>query len=75
MRFIKSSFRQISLAFRCKMCFNKESTFYPGVAQLVAHMTGGHGVASSSLVTRTKKTAQLRRFQRFCAVSFLCKMA
>ena len=28
---------------------------HPGVAQLVAHLTGGQGVVSSSLATRTKK--------------------
>ena len=27
---------------------------HPGVAQLVAHLTGGQGVVSSSLATRTK---------------------
>ena len=27
----------------------------PGVAQLVAHLTGGQGVVSSSLATRTNK--------------------
>ena len=29
----------------------------PGVAQLVAHLTGGQGVVSSSLATRTNKKA------------------
>ena len=28
---------------------------HPGVAQLVAHLTGGQGVVSSSLATRTKQ--------------------
>ena len=28
---------------------------YPGVAQLVAHLTGGQGVVSSSLATRTNE--------------------
>ena len=30
---------------------------YPGVAQLVARLTGGQEVVSSSLVTRTKNKA------------------
>ena len=32
----------------------------PGVAQLVAHLTGGQGVVSSSLATRTKKLKAVR---------------
>ena len=32
---------------------NSVKTKYPGVAQLVAHLTGGQGVVSSSLATRT----------------------
>ena len=30
----------------------------PGVAQLVAHLTGGQGVVSSSLATRTSKSPE-----------------
>ena len=30
---------------------------FPGVAQLVAHLTGGQGVVSSSLATRTNEKA------------------
>ena len=33
-------------------------TEYPGVAQLVAHLTGGQGVVSSSLATRTSKSPE-----------------
>ena len=32
------------------------TAFYPGVAQLVARLTGGQEAACSSHVTRTKKT-------------------
>ena len=32
---------------------NSVKTKYPGVAQLVAHLTGGQGVVSSRLATRT----------------------
>ena len=35
---------------------------YPGVAQLVAHLTGGQGVVSSSLATRTKKVPIFSQF-------------
>lgn len=48
----------------------------PGVAQLVAHLTGGQGVVSSSLATRTKLTKRyrcvwrkVRRINRFRAFS------
>ena len=34
------------------------SNKYPGVAQLVAHLTGGQGVVSSSLATRTSKSPE-----------------
>ena len=42
---------------------------YPGVAQLVAHLTGGQGVVSSSLATRTIKnpvTATVTGFFILC---------
>ena len=38
-----------------KISFGAEKA-YPGVAQLVARLTGGQEAASSSLVTRTKST-------------------
>ena len=40
-------------------------TEYPGVAQLVAHLTGGQGVVSSSLATRTSKKLETERFRAF----------
>ena len=49
---------------------------YPGVAQLVAHLTGGQGVVSSSLATRTKKyrilaiLAEIRYFFALCGLAF-----
>ena len=33
---------------------SRAANWKPGVAQLVAHLTGGQGVVSSSLATRTK---------------------
>ena len=41
---------------------------HPGVAQLVAHLTGGQGVVSSSLATRTSKSPETERFQDFLFV-------
>ena len=35
--------------------------YYRGIAQLVAHLSGGQGVMSSSLVTPTKKERFLNR--------------
>ena len=42
---------------------------YPGVAQLVAHLTGGQGVVSSSLATRTKEKACNRNGYRLFSCS------
>ena len=39
---------------------------YPGVAQLVAHLTGGQGAAGSSPVTRTTSEQALYRLLFFC---------
>ena len=57
---IFQSFFQKRLAFWKKTCYYNQADFEsskqmnPGVAQLVAHLTGGQGVVSSSLATRTK---------------------
>ena len=40
-------------------------TTHPGVAQLVAHLTGGQGVVSSSLATRTNRIPETERFRGF----------
>ena len=44
---------------------------YPGVAQLVARLTGGQEAASSSLVTRTKNGKHLTVLVIFFAVILL----
>ena len=44
---------------------NSVKTKYPGVAQLVAHLTGGQGVVSSSLATRTKKACNRNGYRLF----------
>ena len=40
---------------RVPTVFNGLLKLFPGVAQLVAHLTGGQGVVSSSLATRTMR--------------------
>ena len=45
-------------------------TKHPGVAQLVAHLTGGQGVVSSSLATRTSKKPETATVSGF-SVLFL----
>ena len=63
---IFQSFFQKRLAFWKKTCYYNQADFEsskqmnPGVAQLVAHLTGGQGVVSSSLATRTKKLKAVR---------------
>ena len=49
---------------------SKKSTSYPGVAQLVAHLTGGQGVVSSSLATRTTEKACNRNGYRLSSYLF-----
>ena len=60
------------LAFCKEACYytqvgsgREQQTKQPGVAQLVAHLTGGQGVVSSSLATRTSKKPETERFQAF----------
>ena len=47
------------------------SNKYPGVAQLVAHLTGGQGVVSSSLATRTSKSPETATVSGLSDFSFL----
>ena len=49
-------------------------TSYPGVAQLVARLTGGQEAVSSSLATRTSKKAQNRYISTVLSF-FLCFLA
>ena len=66
MFFCKKSLHFInSCAIITKLTSREES--YPGVAQLVAHLTGGQGVVSSSLATRTsRKALNPNGFKAFC---------
>ena len=63
-----------------KLTSSSSKTEYPGVAQLVAHLTGGQGVVSSSLATRTKKnrnfdTTSIRVTVLFLLLKPLCHEA
>ena len=54
---------KIGLAILRKMCYfiiAVVSNIYPGVAQLVARLTGGQEAVSSSLATRTKRKPRNR---------------
>ena len=76
--FFKKS--KLGLAISGKMCYSikvdTRDTHHPGVAQLVARLTGGQEAVSSSLATRTKLTKRYRcvwrkarRINRFRAFS------
>ena len=56
-------FLKLGLAFSSGICYSilarKINHQYPGVAQLVARLTGGQEAVSSSLATRTKKVTIL----------------
>ena len=57
---------KISIAFSEKMCYFIKAvvnSMFPGVAQLVARLTGGQEAVSSSLATRTTKEPEIARFQ------------
>lgn len=51
------------------VCYIIKANQVRGVAQVVAHQTGGLGVASSSLVTPTKKSRILIGILLFYAIS------
>ena len=65
-----SNFFDLGVAFSGNVCYYYQGAIIikllPGVAQLVAHLTGGQGVVSSSLATRTNRSVQI------WALRFLC---
>ena len=57
-------FLKLSLAFSEQLWYSiLAETRYPGVAQLVARLTGGQEAVSSSLATRTRKFLDFERNQ------------
>ena len=56
---------KIVLAFFEVPCYNTACNMHPGVAQLVARLTGGQEAVSSSLATRTKKRRRTSVLLRF----------
>ena len=70
--FFKKS--KLGLAISGKMCYSikvdTRDTHHPGVAQLVARLTGGQEAVSSSLATRTNEKACNRNGYRLFSYPF-----
>ena len=69
--FFKKS--KLGLAISGKMCYpikvDTRDTHHPGVAQLVARLTGGQEAVSSSLATRTnEKSCNHNGYRIFCCL-------